>query len=750
MTQPVFIVTCTKQGQRFCNWKIGYRVISFKLTKPCPGLELDSHGEFTISGNTLDGIVENREYTFQITKNTKTKYSASYILSGLQGLEVQDNDGTVAINPEYEVSILKRYMTDGQAKNVNEAYPHFVQMILNNQEDQIDTKNIKNVGKKRFASYVEEIKKQCRAILIMSTASKYGFKTQSDFEHLGAHYENTADMVNDIQSRPYYVYVDVASWSFNKADDYIITNYPDMYLSDERCVYMACHFIEAAENDGHTLMPYTTLREEKILYHFPEYEPTIDTILTTTNKLYTNIEANEIALATTHEAELNVAQNIVQRLNNPIKTPMVWEPYTKVDEFECTYEQSEILRLVQDNSIMMLTGSGGTGKTTSTIALIHMLEGNGYEYTLLAPTGIAAKKLSQATRRTAQTIDLFLVSKSTPKEFLIIDETSMVSITLMSKLLKQTLPETKIIFICDEAQLPSISCGNLVQDLLDSAMIPRANLTKVFRYGVGGIATVSTDTRLGNSIDFSKDYNDCHFIDITDKNPLEIITRLYADLLSQGYTKDDIMIITPKKIGDNGVYQINEAIQDKFNKNQFIPGIQYKQERGPELKFKVGDKILCTKNSYHVQYLSLNDDGDMIEDVENIDVVVNGDIGKLRDAGTKDDTPYFDIELDKGIARFEGNDIQRLTLGYAITVHKSQGSQAKIVIFLANENSLGMLNRNIEYVGTSRAQEILYILSTPEIFNKKLGLQENKFRRTALLKMILDMKKASAKGGELS
>ena len=273
------------------------------------------------------------------------------------------------------------------------------------------------------------------------------------------------------------------------------------------------------------------------------------------------------ALQATYNAEEHIADVIKKKIANPHYYPMDWQKFTSVDGLELTDEQAQILEMACKHDVMMLTGSAGTGKSQTTKAIIEMLETNDYTYTLLSPTGIAAKRLREATGREASTIHMFLACDGNLGDYVLIDEMGMVSVHLLSMLFDKVADTTKIIFIADPSQLASIACGNIVEDMLDSGIVPVCNLTKVFRYNTSGIITIATDVRNGVNDHLTDTFTDYKFIE-TDTLVIKQIEKEYARLLADGYSKDDVLILSPFNKGNVGSLAINAAIQAKFNPNE--------------------------------------------------------------------------------------------------------------------------------------------------------------------------------------
>jgi exodeoxyribonuclease V alpha subunit len=318
-------------------------------------------------------------------------------------------------------------------------------------------------------------------------------------------------------------------------------------------------------------------------------------------------------------------------------------------------------------------------------------------------------------------------------DFVIIDECSMVGVHLLSKLFDICESNTRFIFVCDEAQLASISCGNVVQDIIDSGAVPTATLTKIFRYGSSGLATVATDTRKGKvGPRQNSNYPDYQFISIDDK-PIAQILDAYNSLLDK-YTKDDIMILSSFNKGPVGTVAINKAIQSRYNPNPDTNAIR-KVSGGEEIMFKVGDKVINTHNEYHCPCFRVDEDGSLVESMNDI-MVMNGDMGYIRHIKETDTGIVMTVEFDTGMARIYGPYMNNLLLGYAISIHKSQGSEAKAVIVITSPMHKRMLSSNLLYVADSRAKEQLIEIGDVETIKEGLKRHEQKERETWLCELL--------------
>ena len=544
---------------------------------------------------------------------------------------------------------------------------------------------------------------------------KYRIYSTKKYNQIKRTYETPQEFEEEVYKNTYFMLICYLEKSFKLADELALQIKPELKESVERCVWVCRELIHKHESEGNTKMNASSLA--RALYS--SYSELMPFILQAVENpiFYYDKESKFLSLKSTWENECRIANVIKQKLKNPINSEMEWQKYSEVDGMKLTEEQLSLLESINKNNIVMLNGSAGTGKSQTTKALIKMLDDNCYSYTLLAPTGIAAKRLRQATGRQASTIHMHLACHRGIGDFLIIDECSMIGVNLLGSLFSFIPENTKIVLICDEAQLASISCGNIVQDIIDSGVMPIVNLTKVFRYGIGGIATVATDVRTGKNLSENMNFEDYKFIPIS-SNPINDILSIYEKEI-KNYSPEDIMILSPFNVRNAGTYAINSALQNKYNTNPTF--LTYKKQ-GFDIEFKIGDRIVNTENNYHMT----SDYGDEL-------AVMNGDIGTIIDNDGYNTT----VKFDNGIAYLENNDMYKMLLATAVSVHKSQGNQAKCVIVVIDKSHGFFLNRNIEYVAMSRAQEKLIVLGDIDTINNALSIQQEKSRETYLKNMLV-------------
>lgn len=538
----------------------------------------------------------------------------------------------------------------------------------------------------------------------------YGITLTEHKNKLDKHYDgNLKRFRDDLQSNPYQVMVEICGMSFKYADAIIMRCYhakPDAYC---RCQYAAYAVLQQNELEGNTRMTDADLaRGVNELAH--EAMPHIVDIVKNDPLIHYEPSRHLVAFEQTYQDELLIADHLKKRLtrHEPIEHDI--EQYRHDGDVELTDEQMAALRMALDNDVCMLNGAAGSGKSSTTRAILDMLDDLGKSYVCLTPTGISSKVMRGYTGRPASTIHMFLTNAWKP-DYVLIDESSMVAVHLLAVLLSQIGYEPKLAFIADNAQLASIQCGSLVQNMIDSGLIPRVELTKIFRYNSSGIVTMATDIRHGSCDHLTADFPDYLFVPEDENDPIGQVVEQYDQLIADGYSIDDIVVLCPfnKRVGSDA---INAAISAKYNPNEPVR---------KNSVIKLGDKVLNCKNNYHGG---------------KDDMIANGDVGYLRsieyDYATK--TNLVMVEFADG-AKNVGS-LSVLKQAYAMSTHKSQGSSAKAVIVLIDPMHGFMCSRNLLYVAVTRAREKLVIIGDDRTIVESVSREENTARNTWLKEML--------------
>lgn len=679
------------------------------------------YGTISLKGTGIADLKMGQSIDCIIEPCVDDKYKYSYKFIGLAGFVAKD--GKFELTEKAELQTLRSLMTNGQAESCHAAYPHFVSMVLNGESDKLDYKKIRGVGKVLLPRYIDKIKTINKRVEFMGETYAWSIEHDEDINKIAATYKNVYGFSKDINANPYAVMINLLEWSFDRADRAVTKKTRKWLDSYERCEAATIYVLKHNELDGNTRMQAKMLFD-MVKRRAPQCVHHLLDVVTKAAQVHYDAPSQNTALQVTYNAEQHIADVIKKKIANPHYYPMDWQKFTSVDGLKLTDEQAQILEMACKQDVMMLTGSAGTGKSQTTKAIIEMLEANNYTYTLLSPTGIAAKRLREATGREASTIHMFLACDGNLGDYVLIDEMGMVSVHLLSMLFDKVTDTTKIIFIADPSQLASIACGNIVEDMLDSGIVPVCNLTKVFRYNTSGIITIATDVRNGVNDHLTDTFTDYKFIK-TDTLVIKQIEQEYARLLADGYSKDDVLILSPFNKGDVGSLAINAAIQAKFNPNE-LSKVGHIVNDTP-IYFKVGDKVINKKNEYAMPLVD-----------DDTAFVANGDIGTVMEIVPDEKEPYMIVRYDSRDCIVDKAHIKNTLLAYAISIHSCQGSQAKAVIVVIDRSHVRMLSRNLCYTAVSRAQERLILIGDEVAIQEGLKVQEEKERDTELCEMLLD------------
>lgn len=467
-----------------------------------------------------------------------------------------------------------------------------------------------------------------------------------------------------------------------------------------------------------------------------------------TGQKYTTNNKQYIRKSIEYDVHVSKNKNVKNSITKDSRRDAV-EPITKyktIDGYKYCFTVSSGMLVLRRNNRIFITGN--SGKSFSTKTLIKILNDNDKSVTLLAPTGRAGKVLSGYTKHPASTIHRKLYSlfdgAMIEDDVVIVDEISMADIFLFSWLLsKIDLKYTKLLLIGDSAQIPSINAGNILHDIINSNTIPTTTLTQIFRYGVGGVMTVATNTR--NQEKFLEEKEGVQIIGedkgyvfyhtTNPKNALTLIKQFYTKLLVKN-SPEDILILSPYNIGNNGSQIINSIIQPIANPQSVNNPLFIESN---DTKFYVGDLVLQTKNNYKSKrftncgfdkedsmYASLDRDEDVL--------ISNGDIGKIEFiSGDK-----CIINFDNIKVVYDKFDMGTCLLGYSISVTRAQGGNAKNIILVTMPEHERNLNSNLLYVGETRARERVYHIGSYSTVNKALAVKAENDRKTHLKRLLME------------
>ena len=405
--------------------------------------------------------------------------------------------------------------------------------------------------------------------------------------------------------------------------------------------------------------------------------------------------------------------------------------------------QKQALFLALGSGVMVLTGGPGTGKTTVIKALIRIFDNIGIKSVLSAPTGRAAKRMSEATGAEAKTVHRLLEmdrgldgstkfcrNQNNPlsEGVVIVDEASMLDLSLTAALFRALKRGARLIIIGDSDQLPSVGAGNVLSDIIKSERINTVCLTEIFRQS-GESLIITNAHKINKGEPPTLNITDNDFFFVNRENETEIANTV-ADLISKRLPKtygeqirDKIQVITPSRKGLGGVETLNRTLQQSLN-----PPAKFKKERSRGgVIFRVGDKVMQLTNNYDIEWTKRG--------IEGVGLF-NGDIGVIEDVDLKEEELI--INFDERIVRYSFEMLEELELAYAITVHKSQGSEYPVVIIPAYNCPPILMTRNLLYTAVTRAKNMVILVGRAEVPRKMVGNNREILRYTTLRDKICD------------
>ena len=415
----------------------------------------------------------------------------------------------------------------------------------------------------------------------------------------------------------------------------------------------------------------------------------------------------------------------------------------KQEKIELSDKQKEALKAVNDNNVCVITGGPGTGKTTIIKSIIDLYKTKGKKVVLCAPTGRAAKRMTEMTGEEAKTlhrlleigktgdesqnIDIDLNVQMIDGDVIIVDEMSMVDLFLMNYLVKAIYQGTKLVLVGDVDQLPSVGPGSILKDIIDSELITTIRLDKIFRQAAKS-KIVQNAHRVNDGQNFVKKdeieelKNDFFYINESNKDRvLENVLSLCKDRLKNYGDYEffrNIQVITPTKKGALGTKELNQALQKTLN-----PAKKGKQEKTiGDTIYRVGDKMMQIKNNYDIMWN---------KGKENGTGVFNGELGRITDIDPSDGAIKVKFDDEKEVW-YEYQDLEQLEHAYAITVHKSQGSEFDVVVMPISQSSPMLLTRNLLYTAITRAKKLLIIISSDRVIQFMIQNADSKKRNTGL------------------
>ena len=513
---------------------------------------------------------------------------------------------------------------------------------------------------------------------------------------------------------------------------------------DDPCRLRAAIEYELAHNagNGHVFLP----REKLLAATAQLVDVDTDMVETALDKLIDSFTVVEKPIANVrgcylprmYQAETFVAQRLLSMLRTPVEQLRQVDKTIDAIEKEqgVSYAplQRQAVRMAAEGGVLLLTGGPGTGKTTSLRGIVALYRRMGLDVALLAPTGRAAKRLGEVTDCDAQTIHralgmsynemtgqvAFKKNGSDPLEAhaVIVDEMSMVDLELMQALLEALRPGCRLVLVGDPDQLPSVGAGNVLGDLLRSTVVPTVSLTQVFRQ-----AEQSAIIRNAHAVNLGQppqlDSNQGDFFFLCRRSPdrlVQTVVELCRDRLPKNMNvpADQIQVLSPTRKGACGTAALNRALQAALNP----PAAGKRQKQWGDVTFRVGDRVMQTKNNYDV--LWEKDDGTAGSGI------FNGDVGVIQDIDSSGE--LIVLRFDDRTATYTADLLSQLDMAYAITVHKSQGSEYPAVILVSAPAAPSLMVRGVLYTAITRARRMLIMVGDDTV-PAKMAANDRQQRR---------------------
>ncbi len=726
--------------------------------------EIEVFADETVFRNDDNG------YTVLVVKSGRTRVSAVGIMPPIAPGEKLKITGEWTEHPIYGKQIkvnaceiekpttlsgIEKYLSSGMIRGIGPATAKLLikafgeetlDVLYSEPERLLD---VPGIGPKRAKMIMESYAEQAQQREAMVFLQSYGVTPNLAVKIFKRYGENVKQV---IRQNPYRLVEDVEGIGFKTADKIAASLgiEPD---SEYRLSAGVKHTLaEATNGTGHCYLPRgeLTYAAQRLLGNEAELiEHTIDSLILShglTAQMLPGEDGDSVVaiyLPMTYRAENEVARRLREMIDAMPGT-MATDLSAQIDELErmegVTFhpQQRQAIETAVRSGMTVITGGPGTGKTTIIKCIIKLLSVSG-EVALAAPTGRAAKRMSEACGMEAKTLHRLLEyggeegdfarGQDNPLEMdtLIIDEMSMVDIFLMRSVLRALVPGTRLIMVGDSDQLPSVGACNVLRDILDSRTIPAVELTEIFRQDEKSMIVYNAH-RINHGEAPRLNAKGSDFFFERAASPTDAarkIVSLCATRLPKFLGLDPVrqmQVPSPTKKGDCGVWMLNQMLQSEFN-----PAASHKNERvRGDTTFREGDKVMQTRNNYQLKWKK-----EGVFAWEEGQGVFNGDIGFVTGIDTQERTIEVQFD-DERIATYEGGDIDDLELAYCISVHKSQGSEFPVVVMPAVGGPPMLLTRNLLYTAVTRARQLVMIVGREAAIDQMIANVNTRRRYSAL------------------
>ena len=721
----------------------------------------------------LKGLEEEKELTCvgtfpAITQGASIEAMGNYITHPVYGKQFQISS-YVEKMPE-DALAMERYLGSGAIKGIGAALAaRIVRRFVNDtmrivEEEPERLAEIKGISEKKALEIAEQMTEKADMRRAMVFLQKYGISL-----NLGAKiYQKYGQSVYGVlQENPYRLAEDISGVGFRIADE-IASRIGIHTDSDYRIRSGMLYTLLQASGEGHIYLPKEELfsRASRLLGVDVSYMEKHLMDMVVDRKLILKETEEGTVVYPTHYyyLELNSAKMLCElNILCPEDEQMMKKRISRIEKetgTELDEMQRQAMAAAAQHGLFILTGGPGTGKTTTINAIIRYFEEEGAELRLAAPTGRAAKRMTEATGYEAQTIHRLLELNGLPEgeqdgravhfdrnsenpleaDVIIIDEMSMVDISLMYSLLLAVTAGTRLILVGDENQLPSVGPGNVLRDIIRSGCFPVVELKKIFRQASESDIVVNAHKiNRGEQVTINNKSRDFFFLKRYDA---DIIIRVVIALIQEKLPRYvdakpyEIQVLTPMRKGLLGVERLNQILQRYLNP----PDEKKKEKEIGQRLFREGDKVMQVKNNYQLEWEIL---GRYKIPVDKGAGVFNGDTGIMTEINEFAETATVEFE-DGRQAQYSFKQLEELELAYAVTIHKSQGSEYPAVIIPILSGPRMLMNRNLLYTAVTRARRCVTVVGSENTFAEMIRNEKQQQRYSSLDKRIRELDELEA------
>ena len=671
---------------------------------------------------------------------------------------------TYEIKAPEDTAAMERYLGSGAVKGIGAALAARIVRrfkadtfrIMEEEPERLS--EVKGISEKMAMAISEQVEEKKEMRQAMMFLQEYGISMSLAVK---IYQEYGPRLYTVIKENPYQLADDIAGVGFKMADE-IAKRVGIFTDSDFRIKSGVLYTLLQATGNGHTYLPETDLLSQasELLRVEPQsIEKHLMDMQIDKRLVIRESEGVRVVYASQYYyMEMGVAR-MLHDLNirgrepeEKIRKKLL--QIQKEESIELDEKQVQAVVEAVNSGLLIITGGPGSGKTTTINTIIRYFESEEMEILLAAPTGRAAKRMTEATGYEARTIHRLLEISGMPgdersvgmhferneenpldADAVIIDETSMVDIHLMQSLLKAVNPGTRLILVGDVNQLPSVGPGNVLKDVIEAGCFNVVMLTRIFRQASQSDIVVNAHKiNAGETVPLGKKSNDFLFIKRDDPNTIinAMITLVQKKLPGYvGADPYDIQIMTPMRKGALGVERLNTILQEYLNP----PDKSKLEKESGGVTFRVGDKVMQIKNNYNIEWEVRNKYGIPVDKGTGI---YNGDIGIIREINLF--AELVTVEFDEGrMVEYSFKQMEELELAYAITIHKSQGSEYPAVVIPIFSGPKMLMTRNLIYTAVTRARACVCLVGVPEVFQAMVDNEMEQRRYSGLKERICEI-----------